>query len=473
MGGTGLRAGGAFEEDRVTVQAIGIFAVFLGFAGLMVAGRLPALLALPGMAVAIAAVAGMPATKILDDVVAAGSVKLAAAIAAVTFGGMLAQVVRRSGVAEAIVKRVAELSGENTLIVSMAVAAACTLLFMTLGGLGAVILVASLAFPVLLAAGVPPLTTGCLFLIAMSVGGILNVANWQLYIDVLHLSQAEVRRFALLLFVPGALTVAAFVVWEIALRGRRRRMWAVGTDAPPPRIAGAAYATPLVPLILVIAPAVLRPITRAIATRMGYEGEALDAVLGWEFPIVPAMLIGVVWGVLTAPRPANGRVQLASAVTIEGLRDVAPAIVLIMGIGMLFLSVSSEHVKACLVTTDPATGVAGGPLSILRTGSPVAFVLVWSVLAPLALYRGPLNVWGMGFGIAGLLMAGNALPAAAIMAGLMAVGQVQGISDPTNTHNVWVAGTLSVEVQQILRRTLPFAWGLAIVGLVIGACLFQ
>ena len=184
------------------------------------------------------------------------------------------------------------------------------------------------------------------------------------------------------------------------------------------------------------------------------------------------MLIGVAWGVVTAPRPENGRVQLASAVTIEGLRDVAPAIVLIMGIGMLFLSVSSEPVKACLVIQDPTTGTESGPLAILRTTSPVAFVLVWGALAPLALYRGPLNVWGMGFGIAGLLMAGNALPGAAIMAGLMAVGQVQGICDPTNTHNVWVAGALSVEVQQILRRTLPFAWGLAIIGLVIGACLF-
>lgn len=446
----------------VYLQATAILIVFAGFAALMVARVLPALLALPAMAIGIALVAGTEPRVILDTVISGGAVRLSAAIAAVVFGGILAQVVRRAGVADAIVKRAAELSGENAVAVALAVAAACVLLFMALSGLGAVILVASLAFPVLLAVGVRPISAAGLFLVAMSVGGILNVANWQFYMDALGLPQSAVRSLAVAIFVPGLVAIGLFVALEVG-RGRRL-MWAVGGRSPGSRLSAAGYLTPVIPILLVLAPVALRPLLAR------WNAVAAPA---WEFPVVAAMLVGVLWGVLTARRPEGGRVQLLSASVIEGIRDVAPAIGLMIGIGMLFTAVSSEPVKACLVWHDAETGEPRGPLAMLRITSPVAFVVVWTALAPLALYRGPLNVWGMGIGIAGALVAGGVLPPAAAMAGLMAVGQVQGICDPTNTHNVWVAGELGVDTQDILRRTLPYAWGFAAVALAVGAAMFH
>jgi hypothetical protein len=49
---------------------------------------------------------------------------------------------------------------------------------------------------------------------------------------------------------------------------------------------------------------------------------------------------------------------------------------------------------------------------------------------------------------------------------------VQGVSDPTNTHNVWIANNLNLDIQRILRATLPYVWATAFVGLAIGAALF-
>jgi hypothetical protein len=111
-------------------------------------------------------------------------------------------------------------------------------------------------------------------------------------------------------------------------------------------------------------------------------------------------------------------------------------------------------------------------LAAILPGTRLGYVLVFTVLAPLALYRGPLNAWGMGFGLAQMMASAPGLGPAAVMAALLSVGQLQGVSDPTNTHNVWIANYVGVDVQQILRTTLPYVWAAAAVGLVVGAGLF-
>lgn len=100
-----------------------------------------------------------------------------------------------------------------------------------------------------------------------------------------------------------------------------------------------------------------------------------------------------------------------------------------------------------------------------------SYVLTFTLVAPLALYRGPLNVWGMGYGLAAVFLASGMNPGA-VMGLLLAVGQIQGISDPTNTHNVWLANEMRVDVQKVLWNTLPYTWILAFAGLIISAIMF-
>jgi hypothetical protein len=104
--------------------------------------------------------------------------------------------------------------------------------------------------------------------------------------------------------------------------------------------------------------------------------------------------------------------------------------------------------------------------------SPLTYVIGFGLAAPLALYRGPLNVWGLGYGVTAILQSSGVIPPAAIMAMMLSVGQVQGICDPTNTANVWVANHQGVDVQRLMLRTLPFVWGAVFVGLAVAAVRF-
>jgi len=428
-------------------MASGLIAIFAIVAVLMYLNRLPAMVALPLMAVAIAAAARVPWAD-LAGIIGDGVFYLHKAYATAILGAILAEIVAKTGVAETMIKKAAELGGDRPLVLSLILTGVVALLFTTLGGLGAVIMVATIIFPILLALGVPGLTVGALFLLSMSLGGIFNLTNWQLYKETLGLSASAILSFALPL--AGVMAVATAVFAAVQLRpSQLRRYW---QNSPrPARPAFAPWytlATPIVPLLPVLGFGIYNLVARPAGA--------------FEFPITTAMVIGIAYGLLAAPRPAQGRVQLLARSAVDGIGAVAPAVALMLGIGMLIKAVTHplvlEQVRPLLVAILPGT----------RLG----YVLVFSVLAPLALYRGPLNIWGMGFGLAKMMAAAPALGPAAIMAALFSVGQIQGVCDPTNTHNVWIANYVGVDVQQILRRTMPYVWPAAAMGLVIGALLF-
>jgi H+/gluconate symporter-like permease len=431
--------------------ALALLAIFVVMAVLMYLNRLPAIVALPIMAIAIALVARVP-WRDLAAVISDGAFLLHKAYATAILGAVLAEIVSKTGVAETMVKKTAELGGDRPIVLALLMTAVVALLFTTLGGLGAVIMVATIVFPVLLALGLPQLAVGCLFLLGMSLGGIFNLTNWQLYKETLGLSVPTILSFALPLAALMALVTLAYAVYQLR-PSRRRRYWA--DPEPQRKISFAPWyslLTPVVPLV----PVLIFGVRSILAKLRGYPEIAFD------FPIVTAMVIGIAYGLIACPRPSQGRIQLLTRSAIDGIGAVAPAVALMLGIGMLIQAVRHDLV---LNQVQPL-------VTALLPSTRLGYVLIFTIFAPLALYRGPLNIWGMGFGLATVMAAAPGLNAAAVMAALLSVGQLQGVSDPTNTHNVWVANYVGVDVQRILRATLPFVWIAAALGLVIGALLF-
>jgi C4-dicarboxylate transporter, DcuC family len=422
---------------------ITILLVFIFFAALMYLNRLPALIALPLMAVIIAVLAGIPPEDIAVFVVAEGAVRLNVAIITVLFGAILSQFVSNAGIAETMVKKVAELAGDNPFVTAVAMTAVIALLFTVLGGLGSVIMVASIALPIMLSIGLPRITAGCLFLMGLGLGGIFNLTNWQLFISVLGLSQGQILRFALVIGALSALVTLSFLVFELKVRGTSFGWEEKKEDEAKKFVPWPAVLTPIVPIMLVLGFSIYNFLARPAQP--------------FEFPIITAMLLGLVWGFITTLK--KGSLNMLSKSVVDGIGSVGPAVAIIMGIGMLLNAVTDSSV---ISTLSPL-------MSRMIPSSPVPFVIFFAVLAPLSLYRGPLNLWGMGAGLVGLIVSSGVLPPFAVMAALMSVGQMQGVSDPTNTHNVWIANYLDLNVHDILKRTLPYMWMLAAVGLIAAA----
>lgn len=428
--------------------------VFLALVAAMYLRVLPALLALPVLAIALASIAGMNWHNIFTDVLEGGGMRLKSAILAAILGSVLAQVVEKTGIAQTAIKKTAELGGDQPMVLAVLLTLVTAILFTTLGGLGAVIMVATIVLPILLSLGLRPLYVGCIFLLAMSLGGAFNLSNWALYKDTLGMSSAQIGSFALPF--AGFMLVATFIF--MAIEGKRMgkaRYKAVVTEPETTHqfVPWYALLTPVVPLVPVLAFSLLPHFSK-------------NPLFAYDFPITVALLLGIVYGAITTYRRGQSTVQLITKSAFDGVSAVGPALVLMIGIGMVLIATMSDEVKGVIgpLISHVVPGAHAG------VGGMLQYILLFGILAPLALYRGPLNLYGMGAGLIGVLK--SLMPGGAIMGAFMSVGMIQGVCDPTNTHNVWIANYTNTDVQDILKRTLPYMWILAFVGLLLSAVLY-
>ncbi|MBU6427911.1 MAG: hypothetical protein KGR26_02770 [Cyanobacteria bacterium REEB65] len=461
------------------VTAVGCVGVFVVMALLMATNRLSALLALPAMAIAIGLVARLGANDLFHGVIQGGSTLLYGAIITTMVGGILAQVMQRFGIGVQLVRWAAEFSGDNPLVLGICLLAVTAVLFTSMGGLGAVIMVGSIVLPVLASVGMPATTAAGVVLLGLSLGGLFNLANWTLYIEVLKVPREQIQAFAGMFgLVFGAMAIA-YLFWEAEGRHRLQALPFLGAllglvggacamtrllPSLPPAIMLGAKAAGIAILVLLLGGSWIHRAFRQGPEVPLYALAApvvpLVLVLGYNMDIIPAFFIGIVHAVASTWR--RGHLNAASQAIFEGINAVVPVLVLMMGIGMVVEAVTQQHVQEAL----------GPYLASMVPHQPLPYVLAFGALAPLALYRGPLNTFGLGSGLAVLLLKTGLLPPAAIAGMLLSVGQVQGACDPTNTQNIWVANYTGTSTTQLMFKLLPWAWGLAAVGLVLSAARF-
>lgn len=454
-----------------TIIGILLFCVFLVFAALMYTGRMPALIALPLMAASLYLVGGFffhevsfqypgsNAAVLMKEfvrvVIEEGMPRLLKYIITVMLGAVLAELLKTSGVSRTIIRWASELGGDNKVVMCLLLTGATALLFTSLAGLGGVIMVATIVLPVLLGIGISAPVAGSIFLLGMSLGGAFNPVNWALFINVLKaggMDESAAYDKLLSFVVPFAGLFFVVVMVYILLNARKMAssFWAVqkesGEDGEP-AAGGLALLSPVIPILLILSFNIADMLT---------EKDVYD------FPINTALLIGVIYCLATTGRGPNGRFQRLAKSIFDAVSASAPVIALIIGIGMTIR-----------VVWDPAVSTYMEPvLARIVPGTPVMYVIVFTALAPLALYRGPFNVWGMGIAVGSIIISTGVLPPLAVMGMLYSVGMIQGVSDPTNTHNAWIAGFLGEDVNVFTRRTLPYTWLLAAAGLVLAAFKF-
>ncbi|WP_338125114.1 citrate transporter [Paenibacillus dendritiformis] len=420
------------------VQAIGILLVFLVFVGLMMTRKLPTILALPLMAILFAVIAGVPwmsndpeATTIAKTILSSGSMRLSGAIAGLVFGAWFGQILNKVGITKSIIRKAAELAGDKPVLIAVLFFATASIIFSAAGGLGMVILVGTIVIPIMLTAGISQFVASIVVISAVGVGALFNVSNWAVYVDVLGLSVQTIADYTLVAALPLILVSLAMIIFYIRRDGKGRKAWAMPTASggEGKKVPAFALISPLVPVILVFA---------------------------FKLDIVPAVVIGaLVTILLTWPKRP---IHILSSALVEGIQDVAGAMALMIGIGILLNSVMAPQVSALISPLIEA---------VLPT-SPLMYILFFTVLSPLAIYRGPLNVWGLGSGIAALFVSAGMTPVAAMLA-LRVVSNVQAVSDPTNSHNVWVADFTKSDINDILKKTLPWMMAAVLISMVFGS----
>lgn len=392
---------------------------------LMLTRVLPTAFALVLLALGIAILAGAPLTgdegSILTTVLQTGASTLAATMIAVLLGSWLGTLMDDTGIAATLVRRIVEFGGERPSVVALGVFAVAILCGSITGSAPAAMLAGVVGIPAMIAVGVTPVVAGGTVLMGIAAGSPLELPVWQFLSDALGAPVAEVRTVMIRLFPLALVAGIAYVLVETRRRGARHA-WAVRAPASTRRATAPWYAllTPIVPIVL---------------------------ALGLEVPIVPSLIAGVLYALVTTTRPgAYGERALRSL--YRAFDTAGPPIVLFIAIGMLLAAVKLPGAVSALTPIVSGISPAGA----------VAFAVVFALLVPLCLFRGPLNVFGLGAGVAGVLVSGGIYPMPAVVGLMASYNQVFGVSDPTSTQTVWSAQYAGVRPERAMISTLPYTW---------------
>ncbi|MBR8741967.1 transporter [Nocardiopsis sp. MG754419] len=441
------------------MTAFGILLAMAVGVGLMLTRRLPTAFALVLLSVAIALIAGAPLTgeegSVFGTVLQEGAPRLSATMIAILLGSWLGTLMSETGIATTLVRKIVEFGGERPSVVAVGVFVIAILCGSITGSAPAAMLAGVVGIPAMIAVGVTPTVAAGTVLVGITAGVPLELINWQFLSDAIGVPVSTVQYFQLRLFPIALVGGLAYILIEMRRKGARHT-WAVrvpasagggGPERPTSRRGRAAerrrrrgdapwYAlvTPLVPIVL---------------------------ALGFEIPIIPSLLAGVVYALFTAV-PWREMTSTALRTLYQAFDIAAPPIVLFIAIGMLLAAVGL-----------PGAVTALSPIvTAISPSSPWLFVLVFALMVPLSLYRGPMNIFGLGAGVAGVLISGNIYPAAAVLGLMASYGQVLGVSDPTSTQTVWASQYAGIRPERSMVSTLPYTWVIAIGGLVLTVFLY-
>ena len=348
-----------------------------------------------------------------------------------------------TGIMRTMIKKGAELGGDRMLVVHIILYVISTLMMSVVTGLGGAIMIGTIVIPILIAVGVDKMTAAVSFLFAKGVGITFALSNVNTYATMTGMDFDSVYTYSWI--ISGIAFVAGLVYIVINDRKTGKQFaFSASTeteDFNPNEVKGPlgwlSMLTPIIPPVLVAA---------------------------FKFPVIPALLIGVLWATLmTCWKPGWTRTMSMLVKTFtEGFEKTAPAGCLMIVIGILLKAIKTPQVTAAL---EPF-------MSVIAPSGVIVFVLFFIVLAPLCLYRGPFNLWGLGAGICALIVTLNLLTPAQAMVGFVGVTVMQSICCPTNTHNVWVAGYTGQEVTQITMKQLPYVWPSVALMILVGTVMY-
>ncbi len=425
------------ERGFNMLHGIIIILVFFAVIALVVIRKLPLLLALPLVGFVIPLIAGVPFLTVADEIISNGSFRYADVLVTTIFGAALGMVMKHCGITQTIIRKAAELGGDKPVAISIALFAAVAIVFVGAGQMGTYVMMATIALPIMMTVGVPGVIAQSILALASHVGSIWSLSNWQYFTSLLGENVTLIN-----CIVPVTITTVVYAAVGVAfiviqVKKSDPALWATLKEAKTkPATENAPWyslLTPLVPLALVFI---------------------------FNIATIPAMIIGIVYGCLTTQ--ASKILGILTESFIEGINEIRSSIILTIGIGILVSAVRYENV---------ANAIAPLLLKILPT-SMLGYILFFSLLAPLQLYRGPMGIWGMGAGLGALMASAGVINPIAVGMALVILDRFMA-ADPSLTYNIWGSDFVGCDVNDIMKKLIPYCWIVVLLSMIGAAFYFS
>ncbi|MCD8141621.1 MAG: hypothetical protein LUE17_17950 [Planctomycetaceae bacterium] len=344
----------------------------------------------------------------------------------IIFGSWFGRIMVDTNIAGTIIRKAVELGGDKPGFTCMLVSLVVGIIFTTSYGAGAVVSIGVIAFPILLSLGISKSLAISSFMMAVGSGMYINMGMFSQVKAIIggFTNDAGWRYFSFI--AMGVQLVLCFLMVFIYSRKTESvHGWAAPqgfTDGGDRNVTWPALITPVIPVIVAVA-------------------------FNWQY--IPSILLAVIWGLaFTGNLKSWTRLgTLVQKTFNDGVADLG----LVFGF-VLILQMFIRSTSTCAQLLAPILQ------PVLPENVGLLFI-VFGVLCVLALFRGPLTLWGSGVATVALLEA-SGLYVANVIFPLFYIPSTSITASicPTQSWNSWAVGYVKIGVKDYLKVVLPFAW---------------
>lgn len=345
------------------------------------------------------------------------------------FGAWFGRVMLDTGIASSLIKKTVELGGDRPGITAALLYIVTAAIFTSMFGAGAVVAIGIIVIPILLSLGIPKLPALISYMLAIGAGFYINPVGFAQY-QIYYLDGAgnntvfyDMTYLRWGIAALGIQLVAAILFTGLYGQGKRVRMWAAQSSSQDQsrHVPGIALITPFVPVVLTIV---------------------------FQLPIILGFLVAsffAMW-VCGEMKSYQGLVRSFSKTFYDGVVDTAP-LVGISALIPMFNAASSlcvPYFQALLGNVVPS--------------STLLICLIFMVIAPLGLFRGPLTLAGAGAATLGILKS-LGFSNLFLFPLLYAPTVTMNISSCiTQSWIVWGLTYTKVDGKDFLKKSIPTGW---------------
>ena len=351
-------------------------------------------------------------------------------------GAWFGAVLMETGISQALIRKAVEFGGDRPMLVLILLDIVVAALFTSVFGIGAVIALGIIVLPILFSLGVPKIVATLSYLFSVAAGTFMNPVMYAGHFSTYSTDAEGVQHYNYQIWASefGYIATIVAVIFVVVMStilmksgGKKTaKAWAAPTDSSfeeesknPPNI---ALVFPFLPTIIILL----------------FKTQNLPTFLfcGWLTLIVCGYC-------KTLSKAATSY----SKTLVKGVVDSAGLIVFLIMLGALVKSIGLAQPFLSLVL-EP----------IIPKNAPVVLCIAVMVLAPLALFRGPLTIHGTAGPIIVILTA-LGYPLEFLFPLIIVPSICMNIAAcPTQSYVAWGISYAKLETKEYIKKSIPWGW---------------
>ncbi len=434
-----------------------------------------------------------PIVSNLNIVFSDGPIGYGTTTAIIIFASWFGRVVVDTGIAKALIRKVVELAGNQQIITVLLVSLVSALIFTSIFGPGSVMAMGAIILPILLSIGVKKKIAVGSFLMSVAAGMYVNkgydsqFSGNAIFAPIWKLKDfnGNFTAWTWASFGVHVVILVLFILFNYYISKDKVKSWAMPADDASDfevdnsgnnideekPVSNWSFIVPFVPVVMSLITSI---------PNMFLD----DAAQLTSFAAIVGFMVGIIFGLaLTGNFKSYKKlVAMAQKTLYNGFTDVA----LLIGM-LLIMNCFSTAAGSKICAPIFQAALNGGMDWVVKM--PWLILVIFIVLAPLALFRGPFMVWGSGIAVAAvlgpiILGGGTGIPGkegyvaipeafytvAPLLLVLFYVQPVGMVADscPTQSWNMWALSYAKYEPRQLIKNNIGWGWVVTAINMAIG-----